>query len=239
MDAEWLASQLGCGALDRVDRPRDRPQPVHGRLLGQQARPHIRPRAQARSPRRHRPRDPRGARRGRHADPRDRRATRRELHDRAPLAQALRAHDATRPAARRDGATARATGADTARASARSTGASRSCAAAPDALPLPAMPRRKRSTAGGARSSGSWSPKPAAPACSAATRARRRPCTSITSIRRASRSASAARGVTRSLAAARAEAAKCVLLCANCHAEVEAGVKRLTCRPMTGGDGAA
>ena len=32
------------------------------------------------------------------------------------------------------------------------------------------------------------------------------------------------RGVTRSIAAARAEAAKCVLLCANCHAEVEAGV---------------
>jgi transposase-like protein len=31
-------------------------------------------------------------------------------------------------------------------------------------------------------------------------------------------------GVTRSLSAARAEATKCVLLCANCHAEVEAGV---------------
>jgi transposase-like protein/DNA-directed RNA polymerase subunit RPC12/RpoP len=31
-------------------------------------------------------------------------------------------------------------------------------------------------------------------------------------------------GVTRSLAEARAEAAKCVLLCANCHAEVESGV---------------
>src|SRR5688572_25028628 len=31
-------------------------------------------------------------------------------------------------------------------------------------------------------------------------------------------------GVTRSIAAARAEAGKCVLLCANCHAEVEAGV---------------
>ena len=30
-------------------------------------------------------------------------------------------------------------------------------------------------------------------------------------------------GVTRALAAARAEMAKCVLLCANCHAEVEAG----------------
>ena len=31
------------------------------------------------------------------------------------------------------------------------------------------------------------------------------------------------RGVTISLARARAEAAKCVLLCGNCHAEVEAG----------------
>jgi hypothetical protein len=30
------------------------------------------------------------------------------------------------------------------------------------------------------------------------------------------------RGITRSLARLRAEAAKCVLLCANCHAEVEA-----------------
>ena len=33
-----------------------------------------------------------------------------------------------------------------------------------------------------------------------------------------------ARGLTRSLAAVRAEAAKCVLLCANCHSEVEAGI---------------
>jgi len=32
------------------------------------------------------------------------------------------------------------------------------------------------------------------------------------------------RGVARSLAKARAEASKCMLLCANCHAEVEAGV---------------
>jgi transposase-like protein len=37
----------------------------------------------------------------------------------------------------------------------------------------------------------------------------------------------AAEGVTRSLQAARAEARKCVLLCANCHAEVEAGVGAL------------
>jgi hypothetical protein len=34
-------------------------------------------------------------------------------------------------------------------------------------------------------------------------------------------------GVTRSLAKARAEASKCALLCANCHAEVEAGIVSL------------
>jgi Homeodomain-like domain len=34
-------------------------------------------------------------------------------------------------------------------------------------------------------------------------------------------------GFTRSIEAARGEARKCVLLCANCHAEVEAGVRRL------------
>jgi transposase len=34
-------------------------------------------------------------------------------------------------------------------------------------------------------------------------------------------------GLTRSLAALRAEAEKCVLLCANCHAAVEAGVRQL------------
>jgi hypothetical protein len=35
------------------------------------------------------------------------------------------------------------------------------------------------------------------------------------------------RGITRSLASLRAEAAKCVLLCANCHAEVEVGAAEL------------
>jgi DNA-directed RNA polymerase subunit RPC12/RpoP len=35
-------------------------------------------------------------------------------------------------------------------------------------------------------------------------------------------------GVTRSLAEARSEARKCALLCANCHAEVEAGYRALT-----------
>ncbi len=36
------------------------------------------------------------------------------------------------------------------------------------------------------------------------------------------------RGVARSLDKARAEASKCVLLCADCHAEVEAGVRQLS-----------
>lgn len=34
-------------------------------------------------------------------------------------------------------------------------------------------------------------------------------------------------GVTRALASSREEAAKCVLLCSNCHAEVEIGIRRL------------
>lgn len=40
----------------------------------------------------------------------------------------------------------------------------------------------------------------------------------------AKRFALSVRGLTRSLEAARRESRKCVLLCANCHAEVEAGV---------------
>ena len=35
------------------------------------------------------------------------------------------------------------------------------------------------------------------------------------------------RGFTRSIAKMREEAAKCVLLCSNCHAEVEAGIATL------------
>ena len=35
-------------------------------------------------------------------------------------------------------------------------------------------------------------------------------------------------GCSRSIAASRAEAAKCVLLCANCHAEVEAGLREVS-----------
>jgi hypothetical protein len=35
------------------------------------------------------------------------------------------------------------------------------------------------------------------------------------------------RGLTRSLEAVRDEASKCVLLCANCHSEVEAGLAKV------------
>jgi 5-methylcytosine-specific restriction endonuclease McrA len=50
----------------------------------------------------------------------------------------------------------------------------------------------------------------------------------------AKRFALSSKGVTRGIAAARAEAQKCVLLCANCHAEVEAGARRLTEAPPGG-----
>jgi 5-methylcytosine-specific restriction endonuclease McrA len=41
-------------------------------------------------------------------------------------------------------------------------------------------------------------------------------------------------GVARSLARSRAEASKCVLLCANCHAEVGGGIAELPCGPAPG-----
>jgi hypothetical protein len=41
-------------------------------------------------------------------------------------------------------------------------------------------------------------------------------------------------GVTRALAEARVEAAKCVLVCANCHAEVEAGYRSVSAEGSPG-----
>ncbi len=46
----------------------------------------------------------------------------------------------------------------------------------------------------------------------------------------------AGRGVTRALETVRAEAGKCVLLCANCHAEVEAGIATLLNDPSARAD---
>ncbi len=54
----------------------------------------------------------------------------------------------------------------------------------------------------------------------------------------AKRFAVAARGVTRSLAEARQEAQKCVLLCSNCHAEVEAGDSALQAKQVPADDSA-
>ncbi len=71
------------------------------------------------------------------------------------------------------------------------------------------------------------SPRRAARARRAATSDASRRSSSTTSIRPAKRFNLSLKGLARSYAEARAEAQKCVLLCANCHAEVEAGVLRL------------
>ena len=61
-------------------------------------------------------------------------------------------------------------------------------------------------------------------------------CTSITSTRRRRASRLSRRGVDRARStAARAEAAKCVLLCANCHADVETAALRLELTPVGAG----
>ena len=96
-------------------------------------------------------------------------------------------------------------------------------------LPLPRSAAARRSPPAGAGSSSCSSRSTAARASAAATRG------SLAALHfhhvdPATKSfALAARGVGRSIAAARAEVAKCVLLCANCHAEVEAGRR---CRPI-------
>ena len=41
------------------------------------------------------------------------------------------------------------------------------------------------------------------------------------------------RGITRSLANARREAKKCIVLCGNCHAEVEAGIRTVVVGPSS------
>ena len=91
-------------------------------------------------------------------------------------------------------------------------------------LPMQAMSHGARQSAPAQDQAASSWLRPEGAACSVAMTAVWRRCTSITSIRAASAFHLSMQGVTRSLAAARAEMAKCVLLCANCHAEVEAGL---------------
>jgi hypothetical protein len=47
----------------------------------------------------------------------------------------------------------------------------------------------------------------------------------------------AATGATRSIVTSREEARKCILLCANCHAEVESGLATIPDRCPAGGQG--
>ena len=159
----------GGGPLDRVDRPRGRQERLDRRVLGQQARPDVAARIETRGARRARPRqlEPMvelGMPIRAIAD-----AARRELLDRAALAEAPRPDHATRASTRRDGRGAGGRRRHRARAPARSTDRhvrpSRATTgfAASRAEPKP-------STAGGAGSRRSWSRRQAALACSAATR---------------------------------------------------------------------
>jgi hypothetical protein len=206
------------GPLDRVDRPRARPQPIHRGLLGQQARPGVATRTQARRPRRPRADGVGAARGGRPVDPGDRGCAECEPGDRPPLArQARPPHTATallptgRAEARGDHARVRAPWLDDVRAGWWA------------ALPLRALQLRVR---GRATTSHQGDPR--------AGSGRQLPHLRLRAVLGAlqfhhidptRKSFSLGReGVTRSLAKAREEARKCVLLCANCHAMVEAGL---------------
>ena len=155
-------------------------------------------------------------------DPRDGRAPGSQLFDRAALAAPVTGSRRRRadgsPRRRRRGR-----GRETVEADCPVHGVDAVRPARQPWLPVPAVPHRTRSIAAVGRSSGSSSRKPEARARSAGTTALSRRCSSIISIRAKKSFSLAAGGLTRSLQRAREEAAKCVLLCANCHAEVEAG----------------
>jgi transposase len=102
--------------------------------------------------------------------------------------------------------------------------------------PLEALPLRAVRARGGRRPAqddqgDARGRRPAAPACSAAT-TRAPAALHFHHVDPAAKAfALAAHGMSRSLERARAEAAKCVLLCANCHAAVESGVRELGFTP--------
>jgi Homeodomain-like domain-containing protein len=225
------------GPLDRVHRPRDRLRRLDRRLLGQEARPHVRPRTEARGPRRDRPRRARGPD---HVRPLIRAIAEQLGVSYTTVRHWLKRYELTTPRARRLASTR----------DARATGLA-------DGLvdcPVHGPTRHVRRKDGGLRCL----------ACrSAAVSERRRRLKALLvaeaggccvicgyadnigalqfhHVDPAAKSfALGQTGVTRSLDAARAEAAKCVLLCARCHAEVEQGFKRLPLPPMTGREAAA
>ena len=201
---------------------------VDRRVLGQQARSDARARAAAR--RRvagSSGSELAGAGRGRADDPRDRRAARRRRDTtvRHWLAE-VRTQDAARarlaetapagpPAPRRPRRTVRATGWTT---FVRAGADGFRCALCRTEAVQRAAPR------GQARS---WSRRRAELRALRVRPLAGGPALPSSSIRPTKAFAVTRQGVTRSLAAARAEARKCVLLCSNCHAEVEAGTAHL------------
>ena len=192
-------------------------------LLGQQVRADVSSTRAPRGARRHRARAAASARRGRPVDASDRRALRRQRDDGPALAAAARAQDAAcalrparRPAAGRSSS-----------ANARATAGARSCASAPRAATAAraATPRRSATGAGASRRFSSRRPAGGASTCGfdayvgALQFHHLDPATKAFEVSR--------QGITRSLQRLRLEARKCVLLCANCHAMVEAGLLTL------------
>ena len=166
----------------------------------------------------------RGARRGRPLDPR-RSASRCGVsaHDGAALAPAIRARRRRALAARRDGAGARRRRRDASRRSAPSTVGRRSCGVGADGYTAARCCNTKRVSDGAARQ-GDPRRRGGRRAASLCGYDAYVGALQFHHVDPATKSFDVSRqGVTRSLERARAEARKCVLLCANCHAKVEAG----------------
>ena len=235
MDEAWLRSRLDVRPLDRVHRPRGRQAPRRRSPTGSTSTDWRRSHAA-----RHAARGGDRARAARGACRADGLSIRAmagelgvELHDRPPLAAPLRAQHAAGPAARRDSAgpcdgrrdrrgDLSGARADHVRAASAAT-ASAAGAAGSEAVRPPAARGQAHARRGGRRLAADLRLRPL----------RSARCSSITSTRRRRRSPCPRGGVARSLETARAEAAKCVLVCANCHAEIEAGlatIARRTCR---------
>ena len=223
MEEAWLRSQLESGrSIESIAREAGK-RALDRRLLGRQARPRVAARRAPRRARRRSPASARGLARGAACrSARWRARLGRELRRPSGTGWPVRPHDAARPAAGGDSAARRRGRRVEAhvpgprldafvRYAARTAFRCRRCRTERvDGAP---RARSRRS---------SWR-RPAAAAGSAATTALRRRCSSTTSIRRTKAFALAARGMRARWSAAARRRAKCVLLCANCHAEVEAG----------------
>ena len=155
-------------------------------------------------------------------DSRDGGATRRVVHDGSPLAPASRADDA---AGRRlaETAPARAAGAETTEAHCPVHGVTTFVRRGADGVPLPAVPDRARCTGVGASVKRVLVDE-AGGACVLCGYDRSLAGLHFHHLDPAEKSFALSRqGVTRSMARLAPKPAKCVLLCSNCHAEVEAG----------------